>query len=140
MTYIFLFILWGVLINNFSDLSLILGAFVVIITIRITNLFFKNTTYGTIQILIYGLGSFLKMYKNAFSFLPLIILKRYSGLSHIDVTGRSDFEKAAIANSISLTPKTLVLYEENDKLIVHKVSSTPEKAHSSDNVWKDDII
>jgi multicomponent Na+:H+ antiporter subunit E len=70
----------------------------------------------------------------------LIILKRYSGLSHIDVKGKSDFEKAAIANSISLTPKTLVLFEEDDKLIVHKVSSNPEEAHRADNIWKDDII
>ncbi|ABX31309.1 hypothetical protein Pmob_0575 [Petrotoga mobilis SJ95] len=140
MAYIFLFTIWSVLINDFSDLSLVLGVFVVISTIRITNLFFKNTTYGTIQILVYSLGSLLKMYKNAFAFLPLIILKRYSGLSHIDVKGKSDFEKAAIANSISLTPKTLVLFEEDDKLIVHKVSSNPEEAHRADNIWKDDII
>lgn len=141
MTYIFLFLIWGVLINDFSDISTILGLLAVLITVKITDIFFKNTTYGTIEMLLYSLGSLLKMYKNAILFLPLILMKKkYSGLTHIDVKNKSDFEKAAIANAITLTPKTLALYEENDTLVVHRVSSNPDEAHKSEGVWEGDII
>lgn len=141
MTYIFLFLIWGVLINDFSDISIILGLLAVLITVKITDIFFKNTTYGTVEMLLYSLGSLLKMYKNAILFLPLILMKKkYSGLTHINVKNKSDFEKAAIANAITLTPKTLALYEENDTLVVHRVSSNPHEAHKSEGVWEGDII
>ncbi|PNR92543.1 Na+/H+ antiporter subunit E [Petrotoga sp. 9PWA.NaAc.5.4] len=140
MTYIFLFFIWSVLINDFSDLSIILGISMVFITVKLTNLFFKNTIYGTIQLLIYSIGSILKMYKNTFQFIPLIFYKRHSGITHIDMKGKSDFEKAAISISVTLTPKTLALYEEDETLIIHKVSSNSEEIHEIESEWEEDIF
>lgn len=140
MTYIFLFFIWSVLINDFSDLSIILGISMVFITVKLTNLFFKNTIYGTIQLLVYSIGSILKMYKNTFQFIPLIFYKRHSGIAHINMKGKSDFEKAAISISVTLTPKTLALYEEDETLIIHKVSSNSEDIHEIESKWEEDIF
>lgn len=142
MIYIFLFFIWMVLIGDFSDFSIIIGIFFVVLSNLITGIFFERKIKGMVEILISTIGSILNMYKTAFQFIPLIFKEHYSGLTFIDLKGKTDVEKVAIADAITLTPKTLFVDvdDDNDNLIIHRVENTPEKAHSSKGVWEGDLF
>ena len=140
MIYIFLFSIWILLMGDFSDLSIILGFFSVLITLYLTKVFFGRKVIGTVEIFVSAIGIIVEMYKNTFKFIPLIYGKHYSGISYLNVKNKSKVEKAAIANCITLTPKTLFLKEENDKLLIHKVAKTNEEAHSKDGIWDGELF
>lgn len=140
MIYIFLFFIWMILIGDFSDFSIIIGIFFVIISNFITGVFFERKIKGMVEILISTIGSILNMYKTAFQFIPLVIKKHYSGLTFIDLKDKTEVEKVAIADSITLTPKTLFVDVDEGHLIIHRVENTPEKAHSSEGVWEGDLF
>lgn len=140
MIYIFLFFIWMILIGDFSDFSIIIGIFFVIISNFITGVFFERKIKGMVEILISAIGSILNMYKTAFQFILLVFKKHYSGLTFIDLKEKTDVEKVAIANAITLTPKTLFVDIDDGNLIIHRVEKTPKKAHSSEGVWEGDLF
>ncbi len=140
MIYIFLFFLWMILIGDFSDFSIAIGLFFVIISNLITGVFFERKIKGMVEILISTIGTILNMYKTTFQFIPLIFKKHYSGLTFINLKDRTEVEKVAIADCITLTPKTLFVDIDESNLIIHRVENTPEKAHSSDGVWEGDLF
>lgn len=142
MIYIFLFFIWMILIGDFSDFSIIIGVFFVILSNLITGIFFERKIKGMVEILISTIGSILNMYKTTFQFIPLIVKKHFSGLTFIDLKGKTDVEKVAIADAITLTPKTLFVDVDSDNgnLIIHRVENTPEKAHTAEGVWKGDLF
>lgn len=140
MIYIFLFFLWMILIGDFSDFSIAIGLFFVIISNLITGIFFERKIKGMVEILISTIGTILNMYKTTFQFIPLIFKKHYSGLTFINLKDRTDVEKVAIADCITLTPKTLFVDVDESNLIIHRVEDTPEKAHSSEGVWEGDLF
>lgn len=140
MIYIFLFFIWMILIGDFSDFSIAIGIFFVIISNLITGIFFERKIKGMVEILISTIGTILNMYKTTFQFLPLIFKKHYSGLTFINLKERTEVEKVAIADCITLTPKTLFVDVDESNLIIHRVEDTPEKAHSSEGVWEGDLF
>ncbi|MGM0640739.1 MAG: Na+/H+ antiporter subunit E [Thermotogota bacterium] len=140
MIYIFLFFLWMILIGDFSDFSIAIGLFFVIISNLITGIFFERKIKGMVEILISTIGTILNMYKTTFQFIPLIFKKHYSGLTFINLKDRTEVEKVAIADCITLTPKTLFVDVDESNLIIHRVEDTPEKAHSSEGVWEGDLF
>jgi len=140
MIYIFLFFIWMILIGDFSDFSIIIGVFFVIISNLITGVFFERKIKGMVEILISTIGTILNMYKTTFQFIPLIFKKHYSGLTFINLKGKTEVEKVVIADCITLTPKTLFVDVDEENLIIHRVENTPENAHSPDGVWEGDLF
>ena len=140
MLSIFLFLIWMIMMNDFSDFSIIMGIIFVLFTEYITNIFFDKKIKGTVEIFISSLSTILNMYKSTITFLPLIFKKNHSGLVSYKVKNKSKSQKVAISNSITLTPGTLFVDEFDDYLLIHKIASSEEEAHSKKDVWEGELF
>lgn len=142
MIYIFLLFLWLILVGEITDFSIITGIIFMFITLSITNMFFGKKSTGLIKLLVMTIASILAMYKTAFEFIPLIFGKHYSGISKYNAKNLSKIEKVAIANCITLTPKTLFIDEdkEDNSLIIHQVTRTVKDAHTPEDIWEGELF
>jgi len=123
------------LFNNLNDETIIYGIIAVIFSRWFTYVFFGKKVKGVTETFVYAIATILNMYRETLKFIPLIFGKNYSGITYYDVKGKSNISKVLIANSITLTPKTLYVSEEEDKLIIHRIENDPKKAYSNKNLW-----
>ncbi|GAB6188635.1 hypothetical protein JCM30566_03740 [Marinitoga arctica] len=140
MIYLFIMFLWIGFIGSLNDLSIFLGIIITILIVKISEIFLKSEIYGFVELFISAIGKIIDMYKMTFKSLLFLFKKSYCGLVPINVKNKTDAEKAAIANCITLTPGTMFVLEENNNLIIHKFDKTPDNAHSSKNVWRGELF
>ncbi|AEX84631.1 hypothetical protein XO10_01190 [Marinitoga sp. 1135] len=140
MIYLFILFLWLGFIGSLNDISISLGIIISIAVVKISEYFLKEEIKGVVELFISAIGRIIQMYKTTFKMLPFLIKKSYTGLVPVDVNNKTDSEKAAIANCITLTPGTMFIFEENNHLIIHKVDKSPDEAHNPNNVWKGELF
>ncbi|WP_129409463.1 Na+/H+ antiporter subunit E [Marinitoga lauensis] len=140
MIYLFIMFLWLGFVGALNDSSILLGIVITYLVVKISEFFLKSEIYGFVELFISAIGRILVMYKMTFRSLKFLFKKSYCGLVPINVENKTDAEKAAIANCITLTPGTMFILEENKHLIIHKFAETPDAAHSSDDVWKGELF
>ncbi|MBM7558266.1 Na+/H+ antiporter subunit E [Marinitoga litoralis] len=140
MIYLFILFLWLGFIGSLSDSAIILGIIVTILVVKISEFFLKEEIIGFVELFISAIGRIIEMYKMTFKSIKYIFKKSYCGLVAINVENKTDSEKAAIANCITLTPGTMFVLEENNNLIIHKFDKDPDAAHSSKDVWKGELF
>ncbi|OQY10288.1 MAG: hypothetical protein B6I29_01775 [Marinitoga sp. 4572_148] len=140
MIYLFIMFLWLGFMGSLNDLSIFLGIIITILVVKISEFFLKSEIHGFVELFISAIGRILDMYKMTFRSLKFLFKKSSCGLVPLNVENKTESERAAIANCITLTPGTMFILEEKDNLIIHKFSSSPNEAHSSNNVWKEEIF
>lgn len=140
MIYIFIFLLWLGFLGSVNDFSIISGIIITILIVKVSEFFIKSEIKGFVELFISTIGKVLDMYKMTFKTLRYLFTKSYCGLVPVNVENKTNSEKTAIANCITLTPGTMFLLEENNHLIIHRIEKTPEKAHSYEGVWKGDLF
>ncbi|KLO24686.1 MULTISPECIES: Na+/H+ antiporter subunit E [unclassified Marinitoga] len=140
MIYLFIMFLWLGFIGVLNDMTIFLGIIISILVVKISEFFLKSEIYGFVELFISAIGRILDMYKMTFKSLKYLVKKSYCGLVPINVENKTDSEKAAIANCITLTPGTMFILEENNQLVIHKFDETPVEAHSYEDVWKGELF
>ncbi|SHE33028.1 multicomponent Na+:H+ antiporter subunit E [Marinitoga hydrogenitolerans DSM 16785] len=140
MIHLFIMFLWLGFIGDINDYTILIGIIVTILVVKISEFFLKSEIFGFVELFISAIGRILPMYKMTFLSLKYLFKKSYCGLIPIDVENKTEAEKAAIANCITLTPGTMFILEEKNHLIIHKFDKTPEDAHSSNDVWRGELF
>jgi len=140
VTTVILFIFWILLDNTFELLNLLLGAglalFLSLIFCRSCNVFgdMKLTPLGITYTFIYLFVFFIELLKSNLDVARRVIspsLPIKPGIVEVKTNLKSPMGRMILANSITLTPGTLTVDIEEDRLFIHWIevkTADPEQA------------
>lgn len=140
ITFFFLMVLWCLFTFSFDPFSLLLGSvFSFIIAIASHDLFIEKEEKiqrGMLPrvelFLFYMLVLLWEIYLSSFNVAYRVITMRINpGIVEIKTRLQSKFGRALLANSITLTPGTVTVDQQDDVLLVHWLVVETKDAHKA---------
>lgn len=133
---------WVILVGQLDGPTLLLGLVVGAVSLIVTERYLLEASYydhyplDLLHLAYYGLGLILEIYKAGLSTIPIILTGKINvRVVEIETSLEDDYHRSILANSITLTPGTITLDLQDNRLTVLWLKAdTPDMALAGERI------